>query len=69
MDLALLNFTLVDYIPVPCPLNCQNGGVLRKDTCDCNCSSSGVYGGTNCTGKHIWYLYNYVTSISVVHLW
>ncbi|KAL5459899.1 hypothetical protein EMCRGX_G033288 [Ephydatia muelleri] len=34
---------------VQCTLSCQNGGVLRNDICACNCSSSLVYGGTECT--------------------
>ena len=44
-------YEALNSFPGQCLLSCQNGGVLRNDTCGCNCSRSGVYGGTDCTGK------------------
>ena len=49
LDTILLKYPT----PVQCLQSCQNGGVLRNDTCTCDCTPSIVYGGTSCTGKDI----------------
>eukprot|EP00731_Ephydatia_muelleri_P019734 Em0012g559a len=43
------SFTDANRTCVPCLLTCQNGGALKSNSCACNCSRSGIYGGTNCT--------------------
>ena len=43
-----LMLSFVCVLPSECPLECQNGGTLNRQTCTCSCSTG--WTGTDCTG-------------------